>query len=121
MASVRREGQRGWGWVIALALMVSNWGQDASGQATGAGAGAAAAMFRGDPAHVGRYSGGGRVLEGVEWRVPADGDVISSPTVAAGVVYVGGGGGGLYAIDLATGAVHWRFDAGSAIASSPAV
>src|SRR5439155_3340206 len=99
MASVRREGQRGWGWVIALALMVANWGQDASGQATGAGAGAGAgaAMFRGDPAHVGRYSGGGRVLEGVEWRVPADADAICSPAVAAGGVYVGGGGGALYA------------------------
>jgi outer membrane protein assembly factor BamB len=36
-------------------------------------------------------------------------------------VYVGSGDGGLYAVDLATGVRRWRYDAGGAVSSSPAV
>jgi outer membrane protein assembly factor BamB len=79
------------------------------------------AMFRGDAAHTGRFTGGGRSLVGLAWRAPTDGDVISSPAIAGGTVYVGSGDGHLYALDLATGARRWRHDAGSAISSSPAV
>lgn len=79
------------------------------------------AMFRGGPAHNGVYQGGGPTLLGLAWRAPTDGDVISSPVVAANVVYVGSGDGHLYALDLATGARRWAYDAGSAVASSPAV
>jgi outer membrane protein assembly factor BamB len=78
-------------------------------------------MFRGGPAHTGVYQGGGATLIGLAWRAPTEGDVISSPTIANGVVYVGSGDGGLYALDLATGTRRWRYDAGSAIPSSPAV
>jgi outer membrane protein assembly factor BamB len=79
------------------------------------------AMFRGGPSHNGVYQGGGPTLLGLAWRVPTDGDVISSPTIADRVVYVGSGDGHLYALDLAAGARRWRYDAGSAVASSPAV
>jgi outer membrane protein assembly factor BamB len=78
-------------------------------------------MFRGGPAHHGVYSGGGPTLVGLAWRAPTEGDVISSPAVANGAVYVGSGDGSLYALDLATGARRWRYEAGSAVTSSPAV
>src|SRR3954467_9919340 len=78
-------------------------------------------MFRGGPAHLGVYHGGGPTLLGLAWRAPTDGDVVSSPAVANGTVYVGSGDGHLYALQLATGERRWRFDAGSAVASSPAV
>jgi outer membrane protein assembly factor BamB len=78
-------------------------------------------MFRGGPAHHGVYHGGGPTLLGLAWRAPTDGDVVSSPAIANGVVYVGSGDGALYALDLATGARRWRYDAGSPVSSSPAV
>ena len=81
----------------------------------------ATSMFRGGPAHRGIYEGGGPTLVGLAWRAPTEGDVVSSPAIANGLVYVGSGDGGLYAFDLATGARRWRFDAGSAVSSSPAV
>lgn len=78
-------------------------------------------MFRGGPSHRGVYHGGGPALLGLAWRAPTDGDVVSSPAVAGDVVYIGSGDGGLYALDLHTGARRWRFDAGSPVSSSPAV
>ena len=78
-------------------------------------------MFRGGPAHTGVYQGGGPTLFGLAWRAATDGDVISSPAVANGTVYVGSGDGQLYALQLATGDRKWRYDAGSAVGSSPAV
>jgi len=78
-------------------------------------------MFRGGPAHTGVYQGGGPTLLGLAWRAATDGDVISSPAVANGTVYVGSGDGQLYALQLATGDRKWRYDAGSAVGSSPAV
>src|SRR5689334_11433806 len=78
-------------------------------------------MFRGGPSHTGVYHGGGRSLLGLAWRAPTDGDVVSSPAIAGGVVYVGSGDGGLYAFDLSSGVRRWRFDAGSGVSSSPAV
>src|SRR5690348_10102222 len=82
---------------------------------------ATSSMFRGDAAHTGVYQGGGPTLLGVAWRAMTQGDVISSPVVSGGLVYVGSGDGHLYALDLASGERHWAFDAGTAIASSPAV
>ena len=78
-------------------------------------------MFRAGPAHTGTYDGGGRTLVGLAWRAATDGDVISSPTIAGDVVFVGSGDGHLYALDLATGARRWRLDAKSPVSSSPAV
>lgn len=82
----------------------------------------ATTMFRGGPAHNGVYAAApGRALAGLQWRVATGGDVISSPAVANGVVYVGSGDGRLYALDRTTGAERWSYDAKSAVASSPAV
>jgi outer membrane protein assembly factor BamB len=94
----------------------------ASGGAAVAVRASGTSMFRGGPARTGAYeAASGRALVGLQWRVRTDGDVISSPTVEGGTVYVGSGDGRLYAIDLTRGTVRWRFDAGSPIPSSPAV
>lgn len=81
------------------------------------------AMFRGGPARNGFYpeAARGTQLAGLRWRFETDGDVIGSPAIVGGVVYVGSGDGTMYALDRATGALRWRYDGGSAIASSPAV
>jgi len=79
------------------------------------------AMFRADAAHSGRYAGGGPVLVGLAWRVMTGGDVVSSPVIADGTVYVGSNDGTLYALDLRTGAERWRRALGSPVGSSPAV
>ena len=78
-------------------------------------------MFHGGPTHTGVYQGGGQSLIGLAWRAPTDGDVISSPTIAGAVVYVGSNDGNVYALDLATGARRWRSEIGSAVPSAPAV
>ena len=104
--------------IVACALVMSAGFASAGGtdpnQAT--------TMFRGGPAHTGVYdAGNGSELAGLQWRVLTGGDVISSPAIAGGVVYIGSGDGKLYALDRETGATRWTYDAGSAIASSPAV
>jgi len=78
-------------------------------------------MFRGDAAHSGTYQGGGGSIVGLQWRVPTDGDVTSSPVVVGDVVYVGSDDGHLLALDRTTGKTRWRYDAGSPVQSSPAV
>ena len=78
--------------------------------------------FRGDAAHDGVYPATTKAaLGGIEWRVQTGGDVVSSPTVGTGVVYVGSGDGKLYALDAVTGARRWTYDTGSPVATSPAL
>src|SRR5262245_32549864 len=80
-----------------------------------------AAMFRGDAQHSGRYAGGGERIVGLQWRVPTDGDVIATPVVASGVVFVGSGSGVMYALDERTGDARWSVNLASPIQSSAAV
>lgn len=55
-------------------------------------------------------------------RMPDPFDVfLSSPVVAAGVVYIGSGDQHVYALDAATGALRWSFATGDVIHASPAV
>lgn len=57
-----------------------------------------------------------------EWHLEVGGDVVSSPAVATGTIYVGADA--IYAIDAASGTVQWRFDLPEATFwsnSSPAV
>jgi outer membrane protein assembly factor BamB len=81
----------------------------------------APASYRGGPAHPGAYSGGGTTIAGLQWRFLTGGDVVSSPAIDAGVVYVGSGDGMLYAIDLERGTKRWSYAAGAPIAASPSV
>jgi eukaryotic-like serine/threonine-protein kinase len=46
---------------------------------------------------------------------------LSSPTIAEGVVYVGGGDGKVHAVELATGRPRWAHATGHRVRSSPAV
>ncbi len=55
------------------------------------------------------------------WRVQTDGRVLSSPTTAGGVVFVGSWDHGLYALDSATGEQRFRFETDDKISSSPVV
>jgi len=45
----------------------------------------------------------------------------TSPVIAGGIAYIGSRDANLYAIDLSTGAVRWKFTTGSWVESSPAV
>lgn len=95
--------------LAALALALPAGGQEAS-------------MFRGNLAHSGIYPGTGvPKLDGIKWKFKTGGQVISSPAVAGGVIYVGSTDRNLYALDAATGAEKWKFTTGSAVVSSPAV
>jgi outer membrane protein assembly factor BamB len=79
-------------------------------------------MFRGDPGHSGIYAGQGvPEFQEIRWRFRTNGEVISSPAIVGGVVYVGSDDGNLYAVDQSTGKLHWKFGTGSRIPSSPAV
>ena len=56
-----------------------------------------------------------------KWRFKTGDNVLSSPAVSNGVVYVGSEDNNLYAIDAVTGKEKWRFETGSYVDSSPAV
>jgi uncharacterized protein (DUF433 family) len=56
----------------------------------------------------------------LKWKFAAR-DVVGSPLVHEGVVYVGSWDGNLYAVDLASGEEIWRFSARGAAASRPTV
>ena len=45
----------------------------------------------------------------------------SSPAVVNGVVYFGGGDGGVYAVDATSGVLQWKFATGDVVHASPAV
>jgi eukaryotic-like serine/threonine-protein kinase len=79
-------------------------------------------MFRNDLAHSGIYdSAGVSQFHRVKWSFHTEGEVISSPAIVGGVVYVGSNDGNLYAIDQQTGSQKWKFHTGARITSSPAV
>jgi eukaryotic-like serine/threonine-protein kinase len=46
---------------------------------------------------------------------------LSSPTVDAGLVYIGSGDGNVYALDAASGALRWKFRTGNVVHASPAI
>jgi len=79
-------------------------------------------MFRNDAAHSGTYEARGvPSFKGVKWSFHTQGEIISSPAIVNGVVYVGSNDGNLYAIDRESGAQKWKFPTGARVTSSPAV
>src|SRR5258708_813245 len=81
-----------------------------------------ASMFRGNAEHSGVYKAAGvRKFSKVKWKFHTAGQVIASPAVAGGTIYVGSTDGNLYAVDREAGALKWKFEAKSRIASSAAV
>jgi outer membrane protein assembly factor BamB len=79
-------------------------------------------MFRGNPQHNGVYDTAGvsKVTQ-VKWKFHTAGQVISSPAVFGGAVFVGSTDGNLYAVDRESGSLTWKFQTKSRITSSPAV
>jgi len=57
------------------------------------------------------------------WAFGFPGDVIAfaAPTVVAGTLFVGSAGGIVYALDAATGCVHWQYDARGPVRAAPVV
>jgi eukaryotic-like serine/threonine-protein kinase len=75
--------------------------------------GQGAATFRGDLAHTGAYDAPGvPVFHKVKWQFHTGGMVISSPAVVKGVAYFGSTDRNLYAVDVASGALKWKFTGG---------
>jgi len=80
------------------------------------------AMFRGNPQHTGVYSGPAvPQFAKIKWQFHTNAQVLSSPAIANGTLFVGSSDHNLYALDAATGALHWKFKTDGRITSSPAV
>jgi eukaryotic-like serine/threonine-protein kinase len=85
-------------------------------------AGFAQNTFRGNNAHTGVYdSPGPKQLPSVKWTFKAGGAIVTSPSIAGGVVYIAAWDGHLYAIDQETGKEKWNFKSRMPISSSPVV
>jgi outer membrane protein assembly factor BamB len=82
----------------------------------------AQSTFHGNAARTGVYDKPGPTqFHGVKWEFKAGGAIVTSPAVAAGVVYIASLDGHLYAIDQETGKEKWNFKSSRPIASSPSV
>jgi eukaryotic-like serine/threonine-protein kinase len=80
------------------------------------------AMFRGNPQHTGVYAASGvPQFTKIKWQFHTGGQILSSPAVAGGTLYVGSSDHLLYALDLAAGTQKWKFQTDGRITSSPAV
>jgi outer membrane protein assembly factor BamB len=78
--------------------------------------------FHGNVARTGSYEAAGPArLNGVKWAFKAGGPIVTSPAIAAGVVYIASLDGHLYAVDQEAGTERWKFKSRLPIASSPAV
>jgi outer membrane protein assembly factor BamB len=91
------------------------------GLANGCVAAEETSMFRADPAHNGVYLTAAPQNMTVKWTFHTGEAIVSSPTVANGVVYVGSSDNFLYAVDARTGELKWKFNAHGNVGSSPAV
>ena len=99
-------------WFAACVFLVSIFAANVNAQAT----------FHGNYARTGVYSSAGpKVLNGVKWSFKTNGPIISSPSVADGLVYVGSADGNLYAVDLNTGQQKWKFQTRGQVDSTPAI
>lgn len=80
------------------------------------------AMFLGNNQHEGNYDSKSVISEpSVLWKVKTGGQVISSPTVSKGVVYIGSSDQSLYALDAVSGDIKWTYKTGGSINSTPLV
>ncbi|MCW4047438.1 MAG: PQQ-binding-like beta-propeller repeat protein [Candidatus Bathyarchaeota archaeon] len=77
-------------------------------------------MWRADPIHSSTAQVGPSNLT-LAWKFTTDGSVISSPSVADGIVYVGSQDKNIYALGAWSGNLIWNFTTQHAIESSPAV
>ncbi|KAA6460445.1 pyrrolo-quinoline quinone [Acidobacteria bacterium AB60] len=79
-------------------------------------------MFRGNAQHTGDYGDQGiGQLAGIKWKFQAEGQLISSPALAEGTIFIASTTGKVYAIDRETGTQKWKIDLKTRITSTPAV
>ena len=78
-------------------------------------------MFRGNAERTGHISEQAAPPLGIPWEFQAEGEIISSPAVYDGRVYVGSRANKLYALDAATGVLLWERLTAGWVDSSPAV
>ena len=57
----------------------------------------------------------------LDWQYRTNGEILSSPTVANGIVYLASLDHNVYALNAATGAKLWSFTTGNGVDSSPVV
>ena len=77
-------------------------------------------MWRADQTHSSTAQVGPSNLS-LAWKYTTNGAVISSPSVANGIVYVGSQDKNIYAIGAWSGSLIWKYQTTDAIVSSPAV
>jgi len=65
-------------------------------------------MFRGNPAHTGEYPGPRATNGELKWEFKTIGEVISSPSVVNGVVFVLDDKKNIYAIHCQSGSLKWK-------------
>ncbi len=77
-------------------------------------------MWRADPTHSSTAQVGPTNLS-LSWTFSTNGSVISSPSVANGIVYVGSQDKNIYAIGAYSGTLIWKYTTQDAQVSSPAI
>src|SRR5829696_2637371 len=92
----------------------------AAQQNTGAAPADAWRQFRGSQRLTGVSASMPPAALKVLWTFNAGEVVDSSAAIADGVVYIGGGDGDLFALDLATGTQRWKYSTGNIIGESSA-
>lgn len=78
-------------------------------------------MFRGNAARTGYLDEQAYPPFVKAWEFQIQGDVVSSPVVYDGTVYVGANSGGVYALNARTGELLWDYSTDGWVEASPAV
>ncbi|MBV8198428.1 MAG: PQQ-binding-like beta-propeller repeat protein [Candidatus Eremiobacteraeota bacterium] len=78
-------------------------------------------MFRADARHLGLYESASPTLKSVRWRFRTGGRIFSSPTVHAGLIFVGSADDNEYAVKESDGSRVWKFATKGPVRSSAAV
>src|SRR5690348_2417630 len=99
--------------IVALLLLTAVTLSAQQPPATGIASADAWRQFRGSPRLTGVAGSVPPATLKLLWTYDV-GDVIdSSPAIAEGVVYIGGGNGDLVALDLTTGKLKWKYSTGN--------
>lgn len=100
--------------IVVLMLLMSSCAKIESSIASG--------MFMNNSQHSG-FSNSKSVASAPKelWKVKTEGQVISSPVVVNGVLYIGSEDHKLYAIDATSGDIKWTYKTNGAINSTPAI
>src|SRR5258706_623284 len=78
--------------------------------------------FHGNNARTGVFVSPGPAGPGsVKWTFKAGGPIVTSPSIAGGLIYISSLDGHLYAVDQETGKEKWNFKSRMPIVSSPAI